>query len=278
MPRLNDDFLECAFYLYRSKHEAEEGIQIGGSGFLVTVPAERAGGSFIYAVTNRHVIEAGAKVIRMNTTKGGTAIDDLEGWISSPTDDLAIHPVSFSSDDFAQKGVPVEIILTEERAAKMRIGIGDAVFMVGRFVNHEGKQRNAPLVRFGMIAQMPTEPIEYELNGKPHSQDSIIADIRSIGGYSGSPVFLNEQNIFDRAGGAPIDRHYLIGIDWGHIKMWSPVCGPDEEPIINTQVNINSGMAGIVPSWKLLDLIMSDDLKHFRKKTEDQQLAAGANR
>jgi hypothetical protein len=147
--------------------------------------------------------------------------------------------------------------------------------MVGRFINHEGKQRNAPLVRFGAIAQMPGEPIAYTLNGKYHEQQSIIADIRSIGGYSGSPVFLNELSFLSRPNRAQrVEKHWLLGVDWGHIPMWRPVCGPDEEPIGNTQVNINSGMAGIVPAWKLLDLIMADTLVKQRADFEDAYLKA----
>jgi hypothetical protein len=159
--------------------------------------------------------------------------------------------------------------MTQEFAGKIKLGVGDQVFMVGRFIGHDGKQRNAPLVRFGSIAGMPSEPFEYQLGGKRHDQMSIVADIRSIGGYSGSPVFLNENQLYRRPDGGVIDKHWLVGIDWGHVKMWSPVCGPDEEPVGNTQVNVNSGMAGIVPAWKLLDILMIDKLKSDRKRGEE---------
>jgi hypothetical protein len=276
MPRIPDDFIDSVLYLYPSTHEAQEGINIGGSGFLVSVEAEQIAGShFIYAVTNRHVIDV-ADVIRLNTKEGKTHIEKISKgeWVCSETDDLAVHTLMLDPAIFAYKTVPHDMILTEEKAGQLKLGIGDNVFMVGRFINHEGKQRNAPLVRFGSIAQMPTEPLTYELDGKLHEQVSILADIRSIGGYSGSPVFLNELGFIGRPDGPPADKHWLIGVDWGHIKMWSPLCGTDEKPLGTSQVNINSGMAGIVPAWKLLELLMSERLAKPRKDSEDRHISA----
>jgi hypothetical protein len=273
MPRVPEEFLEAVVYLYRSAHEAQEGIEVGGSGFLVSVNAETfPEGKFHYVVTNRHVI-AVANVVRFNTKAGGTHIEGLarERWWKSATDDLAICLIAPQGALWAQKTIQSNLIMSEDKASAVRLGIGDDVFMVGRFINHEGKQQNAPLVRFGTIAQMPSEPIRYPngLDGQPHEQLSIIADIRSIGGYSGSPVFLNEHQFILRPNeGEVADKHYLIGIDWGHIQMWSPVCGLNQEPLGQTQVNVNSGMAGIVPSWRLIDLLMSDGPTNERKLHE----------
>lgn len=277
MPRVNDEFLDSVIYFYRSEHEAVEGIRAGGSGFLVSVKAETIPNAyFFYAVTNRHVIKA-ADVVRLNTQEGQTYIERLskEGWIYSATDDLAIRPVTLDADVFKFKTVPHDLILTKEQAEKHRVGIGDEVFMIGRFINHEGIQKNAPLVRFGTIAQMPSDPVSYQLDGSRHDQESIIADIRSIGGYSGSPVFLKEFSFFNRPdGGENITKHWLLGVDWGHIPMWSAVCGLNEEPNGVGQVNINSGMAGIIPSWKLFDLLMSDEMLKKRSKDEVAHKAA----
>jgi hypothetical protein len=62
MPRIRDEILDCVIYLYRSVHEAEEGINIGGSGFLVGVACESLGpnDAHVYAITNKHVIDDGA--------------------------------------------------------------------------------------------------------------------------------------------------------------------------------------------------------------------------
>ena len=38
VPRIDDSVQDCVIYLYRSKEEACEGLEFGGSGFLVGVP------------------------------------------------------------------------------------------------------------------------------------------------------------------------------------------------------------------------------------------------
>ena len=41
----------------------------------------------------------------------------------------------------------------------LNMGVGDEVFMLGRFISHSGIQKNQPLARFGNIALMPDERI-----------------------------------------------------------------------------------------------------------------------
>ena len=67
----------------------------------------------------------------------------------------------------------------------MNIGIGDEAIAIGRFINHDGNQRNQPSVRFGAIAQMPKDKIRTDTG----EQDAFLVEIKSISGYSGSPVF-----------------------------------------------------------------------------------------
>ena len=50
---------------------------------------------------------------------------------------------------------------------------------------------------------MPGEPVFHELN-TPKCQDSFLVDMRSIPGYSGSPVFIQSG-----------DKATLLGIYWG---------------------------------------------------------------
>jgi hypothetical protein len=72
MPRIDDDLLDCVVYLYGSKAEADAGINIGGSGFLVSYASSRGikAGGFMYAITNRHIIrEKCATVIVAVQTK-----------------------------------------------------------------------------------------------------------------------------------------------------------------------------------------------------------------
>lgn len=49
-----------------------------------------------------------------------------------------------------------ETFATKKHLEKHRIGIGDDVAMIGRFVDHDGGETNQPAARFGNISVMPT--------------------------------------------------------------------------------------------------------------------------
>src|ERR1700682_1787347 len=194
VPRLRDEVLDCVVYLYPSKHEAMEGIAVGGSGFLLRVLTTLIPNShFNFAVTNRHVIEGGAKCIRLNTKDGLT--DIFEFWkdrlFLSEADDLAVILMPTSPPAYSINAVARECLVSKAFIEKHGIGVGDDILMIGRFINREGKQRNSPTARFGHISQMMGDPISVDIAGKEHVQkDAILAEVRSIGGYSGSPVFV----------------------------------------------------------------------------------------
>jgi hypothetical protein len=79
------------------------------------------------------------------------------------------------------------MLLSREDVENGSIGPGEDVFMVGRFMDHDGgSQRNQPALRFGNIAMDPT-PIMQENKVKA---DAYCVDLHSRSGYSGSPVFV----------------------------------------------------------------------------------------
>jgi len=68
MPRLPDNFLDTAVYIYDSLEDAKSGKAAGGSGFLISIPWEGEDGEHVYVVTNHHVISgANSKVVRLNS-------------------------------------------------------------------------------------------------------------------------------------------------------------------------------------------------------------------
>jgi hypothetical protein len=158
--------------------------------------------------------------------------------------------------------------------------------MVGRFLNHEGKQRNLPSVRFGNIAQMPNEKIRQEFRNN-FDQESFLVECRAIGGFSGSPVFVYIAEYENEwrpaalpriAGGLP---PRLLGIEWGILSKWEPVCDAHGRPVgrpqpDSLQVDTNSGMMGVVPAWKLAEILNLPIFADQRKKDEDEFFASGA--
>ena len=149
----------CTCTALSTRRRRELGLE--GRDFSVALPTESIPEfDFLYVVTNRHVLAA-ADVVRVNTSAGELHIERIprDQWFCSKTDDLAIKIINLPPELFAYKNVAVSSIMTKQEAERIKLGIGDNIFMVGRFINHEGKQRNAPLVRYGAISQMPSEPL-----------------------------------------------------------------------------------------------------------------------
>ena len=88
---------------------------------------------FLYAVTNRHVIEHGSRVLRMKPRDGGDDVLDLDerGWICHPDgDDLAACVVSFDPNAYKFSFVWRKDFVDKTLIANMNIGPGDEAFLV----------------------------------------------------------------------------------------------------------------------------------------------------
>ncbi|WP_156041783.1 trypsin-like peptidase domain-containing protein [Bradyrhizobium sp. URHD0069] len=287
MPRINDAFLDCVVYLYPSEAAAEDGEKMGGTGFLVGRSAQ-AGNQVIatlFVVTNKHVIDNGSMVVRLNTQDGKKDVIPLDGakWFTHPDgDDLAVCPIGLNVAHRFQF-VELNQFLTHEIIKTFDIGCGDDVFIVGRFVSHEGKQKNLPTVRWGSVAQMPWEPI---IQDDGFAQESFLVEARSISGFSGSPVFLEipPQVIIPKLPKGMIPEQskrpnmpfplgpWLMGIDYCHMyakeKVHSRITG---KPVSDDwYVRLNTGIMGVVPAWKLADILGGPDLKPIMDEFAEQ--------
>jgi hypothetical protein len=281
MPRIDDDMLDCVIYLYPTIEAAQKSEAAGGTGFLVGVPSKTVpDGIYTYAVTNSHVIREGASPIASLNTKAGPA--DIfefraESWIHHPDgDDLAVAAMG-GLDTGRQRFrlVTTELFITKEIIAEHEIGPGDETIMVGRFISHEGRERNLPTVRFGNISMMPLEKVKHP---RGIMQESFLVETRSLGGYSGSPVFVHVPSSSTR----PKDRRagnitlrgdlgpWLLGIDFGHLPIYEPVLLRDREtPAADgLVVKSNSGQMGVVPAWKLLELLNEPQFADARAKRD----------
>jgi hypothetical protein len=187
--RLPDYMLDAVVFVYPSKQAADEGEESGATGFLIGVPSKgRPTKGHIYAVTNEHVIRHGRSVVRMNKLGGKTATFDLSGaWVPHPEgDDVAIAPLEDVTDAaLASRVLHSDILMNPVEYKNMNVGIGDDVYMVGRFLGHEHRDVNKPVVQQGHIATAITELTNPETN---HKQTSILVELRSMSGYSGSVV------------------------------------------------------------------------------------------
>jgi Trypsin-like peptidase domain len=256
VPRINDGILECVVYIYPDVPTAQNGEAAGGTGFLVgTVVSEQFKKSLIFVVTNRHVIDKGGRVVRINTADGKLDTKEIEDnqWLRHPSgDDIAIAALP-ASGNYRANFLPFDLAIKEEEITSQNVGPGDDVFIVGRFVNHDGKQQNRPSVRFGAIAQMPGEAIKFPDGSE---QDSFLVEARSISGFSGSPVFLS------RSGGA-MYRVRLLGIDHCHLSSSEPIKSKitGESVSDHWYVKNNTGMMGVVPAWRLSEMFAMPEVQ-----------------
>jgi hypothetical protein len=311
VPKIPPEYLNCSIYLYSSKDAAEKGENFGGSGCLVAVypkpifdPKSFKGGRYtkvlalprphIYAVTNKHVARQGCPVIRINMHEGKPDVLELEhhDWIPHPEgDDLAIAPIELP--DRKHDYYPIDSYRSFVRSDDVNMGggasdiaAGDDTFMVGRFISHEGKQRNTPTLRFGSIAMLPFDKVRLA-NG--YMQEAFLVETRSLSGYSGSPVFVYRPAQQTTAIPPSPDNPYagdtyatsitnlvgqptLLGIDCGHIPRPNKVV--DASGAAHPEgwtVESNTGIAVVVPAWRLNDLLNDKDLALKREQIDKQR-------
>jgi hypothetical protein len=145
---------------------------------------------------------------------------------------------------------------------------GEETFLVGRFTYADGGIMNRPSARFGAISMNPGQPIRQE-DGQ--EQDGFLVECHSIGGFSGSPVFVSllgarTRKLVPALGHLPV---YLLEVDWGHIPAkWNPVITQGGQKHTDWGIQENSGLMGVVPAWILKDFLFSEEIVKERKEAD----------
>jgi hypothetical protein len=305
VPRINEQIAQSIVYLFRSKKEAKEGIAGGGTGFLVWVDST-TGTNFghLYAVTNKHVIKENCSVVRINTDEGKTEIYNLTyyDWELHPNSDVAIAYLGrVDSDNIRFKAIPTKHFITKEIIKAFDIGLGDDVYMVGRFIHHGGTTYNMPSVRSGIISTMPNKDELISLGENEY--EAFLVEMRSISGFSGSPTIFdypiqwfllevltdNKFKNFNRKVNPEADKlsltNWLLGIDAGNFPIYEKVYEEIEEQgekiLCGTDYKAqnHSGFSVVIPAWKILDLLNIEKFVMERKKQDKKgQIKEGAAR
>lgn len=238
------------------------------------------GFGFTYLVTAKHVIEGIRKknvdkvLMRVNliNRKAEWVETDIKDWLSHPTDptvDVAVKRAALF-DWLDHLSFPMISFVTNYEITENEIDIGDEVFLTGLFANHYGRERNIPIVRTGNIAAMPDEKVEIPELGLI---DAYLVEARSIGGISGSPVYvylgLSRVTRHQRqlsSTGAPI--YYLLGLMHGHYhKRLSSRADASVEDLPQDEM-VNMGIAIVVPATKILEVINQPMIKDADDKDE----------
>jgi len=274
--------------------------QFAGSAFWISRPGPEDIKSEYrpaYLVTAAHVIDDIEKkcapndksvLIRVNETKGN------QDWRETPLRFWKRHP-EYPSVDIAVLKVqldtsmdhvawPTEAIADKgnlDKDSDRNLELGDEVFFSGLFYPHTGTLRNIPIVRIGNIAALREEPV-LSRNGKP--MDLYLMESRSIGGLSGSPVFVDLAALkrsHQPTGGLmaagsemmPVSgRFKLIGVVHGHFD-WEDNPNDSLDSSSN-QLGVNMGIAMVIPSEKILENLEvfvdeeNKEAEEVRKKEE----------
>lgn len=220
--------------------------------------------SWNYFVTARHVIEGIRKkgvdkaFIRVNWVGGESR------WMETRISDWLFHPTDPTVDVAVLRGglpndcdhllYPIARVVTPQIVTEEQIGLGSEVFLVGLFAHHSGQRRNIPIVRIGNISAMPEEPVETRIG----RIDAYLVEARSIGGLSGSPVFVHLGQVRVHEGqlkfsqGGPI--FYLLGLMHGH---WDIGMSDLDEAVEDSSgiKRVNMGIGIVVPVEKILEVL-----------------------
>jgi hypothetical protein len=290
MPVIPPEVLNCCFYLYKTAADARAGRPFGGTGFLVAVSSQLDERVFhTFGVTNWHVaVRDRCSVIRANKAGGGIRVieRDPSEWISRPGwHDLAIIGLPDDLDD-AVTGTHRNMLLTKEDVADLGIWSGADVFMIGRFVDHDGRSTNQPSTRFGNISVMPVAGIKQPTNA---TLESYVLDVHSRTGYSGSPTFVyrtpgSDLRMSSFVTGPGANFVKMLDIHWGQFpEKWKLTATGKVKPstgkaksasqprrfIGEAEIEGLSGMTCAIPSWALLELLDHPKAQAFFAAQED---------
>jgi hypothetical protein len=289
MPRIPPEVLQCVFYLYPNEEAAKEGRDFGGSGFFVGVPSERfteiSEATHLYAVTNWHVAcRDGHSVLRRMASDDTPEIFPFgpDQWeFLAGYDIAAILMPPMPATVFVQT---TAFVMPEQVGHREdQIGVGDDVFMVGRFIDHDGGPINRPAARFGHVSVLPA-PIRQPNRA---TADSFCIDLHSRTGYSGSPVFFYRTPYGD-LGERPPDTGVLrlpvgssvmrlLGIHFAQFpELWElsdkQKLSESHEPLITEGKYVKglSGMTCVLPAWNIKEILNMPKLRAQRKKRDEE--------
>lgn len=249
-----------------------------GTGFFIGVKIPDKPETFaVYLVTVKHVLQKPnsdsffpAVFFRLNRKEGEAEMihfplikEGLKKNIfmhEDPSVDLAVVPLLPNQNKYDFKFLPDDFITTKDDFVKLKIREGSEVFFTGLFLSHLGEHKNYPIVRFGKVALVSEEKIDWD----GVSTELYLIESMSYGGNSGSPVFFYlgaEREPGTLFVGNPVFK--LAGVIKGFFGEKRPL------EIVETArvpiVNLNIGISAVIPAYKLNEILFSEELKKQRK-------------
>lgn len=291
---LQPSVLKCVAF---AAAKTTSGYKIGGTVFFINHRIEHHSHYAIYAVTARHVVEGAlnrsvdaAVHVRLNARDAATCWLPFKAseWEFHDDErvDVGVAPTGWSDElvsRFDHKTISSTVFLTDELIDALQTTPGERLYFPGLFVRQPGNETNLPIIRTGTIAALAKEPISTPLGlTKLH-----LAEVRSIGGHSGSPVFIypdsdkefhfgmsrddNSKFFEARSKNPALRANSMLGLIHGHF----PIRPDDLVPTIGRDGNadwiegvqdFNSGIAAIVPAAEILHVLNQPALVERRAR------------
>ena len=189
----------------------------------------------------------------------------MESWIDThdETIDIVISPYQLNDEDDIIM-YPISVVFSSKDLIRENLGIGDEIYIVGLFSFHAWESRNIPIVRVGNIASAMEEKIQTQY----WSMDAYLIEARSIGGLSGSPVFINNGALRFKDGKIRYKddgiQLRLIGMIHGHFDIDTKEIRSIPENKPNNE-SINTGIGIVTPIDKLVNIFSHPDLLEFEE-------------
>jgi len=269
-----------------------------GTGFFVGVPdSTNPAVSYVYLVTAKHVLfdsktnslyprivtrlnKRGGSILRGTITLAAQGTNKTVYIHSDPTVDLAVIPTGWPTSDIIDgKWFPENLIIDRTTLNSLHIEEGTEVFFTGLFTQHIGAKKNHPIFRFGHLALVTEERISW-VGGQ--MAELLLMESSSYGGNSGSPVFFL-LDLLRPPGDLRDGPLRLAGVMSGAFQDIRKAVLKKSENSEGTQVDqaarqtlemnfaMNMGIAGVVPSYKLLEILHSDELEERRRMASSRK-------
>lgn len=258
-------------------------LQYGGTAFVVGVKVAE-GAIYSHLVTAKHVADAiwpGEAVFAFNGLDGIPYFlrTGDQKWFFHPTEpdavDVAVMPLgSARLNKYDLVWIPEQIFATPQRISEYSIGLGDELVIIGLFTAFYGSTQLVPIVRTGNVAMMPPDRVPVK-GFDP--MEVYLAEGRSIGGLSGSPVFVRNTVNYpaqDAKGNlAPISglgALHFLGLMHGHWDLPTSLEQTKQYEVVNMGISI------ITPAKKILETLYHPELvamrkEHYEKSKKDKQ-------
>ena len=272
--RIPDRLLNCVGFI---AHDTPQ-ITYGGTAFVVGIKSALKG-SYLHLVTARHVAEAvehGPFIVGLNLKAGGKVmLRSSEGarWWYHPSDkstDVAVMPFAPSMySDYDIQWISEAYFATPQRITKYNIGVGDELTIIGLFTRFSGSTKHFPIVRIGSVAMMPTDKIPVKDFGE---MEVYLAEGRSIGGLSGSPVFVRNTTSMPPMKTEDGELRHFSG--FGEMHLFGLMHGHWDLPVgfktYEQQEAVNMGVSIVVPAKIILETLYHPELVEMRNEYDEQ--------